>query len=165
MATCFTPCTVTAAGLSAFSVSRAETAANAAAPGVSQILVSNCNNDYVIIPGGYDPAVPLSTATNNWDRYCGERLNPLIGPNGQAASVTVCSKLVSQAHCAKIDLPIAFSANQAVRHPLQDERRRVRHCNCGRGGQCRCQRQLGFLPRLPSTIRLKFHQVLLIQVY
>lgn len=59
--------------------------------GTSQGLASDCNNDYLVIPGGFNSANPTPVANMAFDRYCGERLNAL--PNA-AASSTVCSKLI-----------------------------------------------------------------------
>ena len=75
-----TPCKVVNGGAS-FSVSTANTKVTgedgSEVNGQSQNFPSNCNNDYVIFPGGYDPAVsPLNTPTNALDRYCGEVFNP-----------------------------------------------------------------------------------------
>ncbi len=54
---CLTPCTVTNAP-TAFSVSAENVASAGTAPvatGSSQILSANCNNDYVVFDGGFDP--------------------------------------------------------------------------------------------------------------
>lgn len=55
----------------------------------AQKTMDACNNDYLIIEAGYDPAVALSKETNSWDRFCGNAFNP----GAEGASVTVCSKL------------------------------------------------------------------------
>lgn len=57
-------------------------------PEYSQAIPNDCKNDYLIIPGGYDPFQPGSS-TNFDYRYCGERLNLL--PMRNASSI-VCSK-------------------------------------------------------------------------
>jgi hypothetical protein len=57
---------------------------------VSQIGSLNCNNDYLVIPGGFNVANPPAVVNMAFDRYCGERFNALPG-NGN--STTVCSKL------------------------------------------------------------------------
>lgn len=43
----------------------------------NQVSIADCNNDFVVIPGGSDPAFSYSGATqpNFADRYCGERLS------------------------------------------------------------------------------------------
>ena len=93
---CLTPCTVTNGGTS-FSVSTPNTAATGliadveAAEG-SQTLAANCNNDFLIFPGGFDPnpvnPLVVTDPTNANDRYCGERFNPQLVAT---VSSTVCS--------------------------------------------------------------------------
>ncbi len=61
----------------------------ASTPGVSQLGSLNCNNDYLVIPGGFNLGNPAAVANMAFDRFCGERLNALPG---NAASTTVCSK-------------------------------------------------------------------------
>jgi hypothetical protein len=61
---------------------------------VSQGISTDCNNDFLVIPGGFDPTNPNPNPPVNdmaFDRFCGERLNPqpLV-----EASVTVCSKFL-----------------------------------------------------------------------
>ena len=89
---CFSTCPVTQAPTS-FSISAENSAATGAAAtvvnGASQALPSNCNNDYVVIDGGFDPtAAPINAPTNALDRFCGEAFN--VAPN-TATSSTVCS--------------------------------------------------------------------------
>ena len=95
---CFTPCAVTTTQMP-FSLSVPVTAsilnadgtitAGVSTTGVSQILPSNCNNDYLIIAGGYDPTVVVGVFGNVLDRFCGERFTTTIG---SPLSSTVCSK-------------------------------------------------------------------------
>ena len=59
------------------------------AAGQSQNLAANCNNDFLVFPGGFDPAVALTTPTNALDRFCGERFNVALAAT---QSATVCSK-------------------------------------------------------------------------
>lgn len=93
---CFTACPVTTGTEeTSFSLSIARTIAvdetpAAKKPGVSQGLASDCHNDYLMIPGGFNSANPAPEANMALDRYCGERLNAL--PNSVTSS-TVCSKL------------------------------------------------------------------------
>ena len=56
----------------------------------SQNKASNCNNDYLIIPGGYNPVTSPLAPTNALDRFCGEFFNPL---SAKTTSATVCCKL------------------------------------------------------------------------
>ena len=88
---CLSTCAVTQAP-TAFSISAENAAAAGTLPitnGVSQVLPTNCNNDYVVIDGGFDPtANPINAPTNALDRFCGEAFNVL--PN-VAASSSVCS--------------------------------------------------------------------------
>ena len=84
---CFTACSA-----SAFSLSRAfDVTNNLPKPGQSQFEPSNCNNDYMIIEGGSSPDIVGNALANSLDRYCGEKLNPLLAGGG-TSSVTVCSK-------------------------------------------------------------------------
>ena len=96
---CLTPCTVTNAP-SAFSISAQNTdPAGATLPvvtGQSQNLPSNCNNDYVIFDGGFDPnpggGLKINDPSNALDRFCGQQLN--VQP-AQGASAPVCSKFIN----------------------------------------------------------------------
>ena len=88
---CFTTCAVTS-GQRPFSLS----VARDRLPNtfVSQGISTDCNNDFLVIPGGFDPTNPNPNPPVNdmaFDRFCGERLNPqpLV-----EASVTVCSKFL-----------------------------------------------------------------------
>ncbi len=109
---CFTACPVTAGteetGFSlsiAKTISADETPAGKK-PGVSQGLASDCHNDYLMIPGGFNLANPAAPADNMaLDRYCGERLNAL--PNS-ATSSTVCSKLAVSSSFASTVTGIRF---------------------------------------------------------
>ena len=90
---CLTPCTVLTTQ-KAFSVSTASiiSATNVTAsltPDVSQTGSLNCNNDFLVIPGGFNVGNPVSVPNMAFDRYCGERLNSLPGNNN---STTICSK-------------------------------------------------------------------------
>ncbi|KAK4010451.1 hypothetical protein OUZ56_019594 [Daphnia magna] len=92
---CLTPCTVTSNQLP-FSISVASTLAVLGVqiipavprPGQSQLVPLNCNNDFLVIPGGFNSGKPPSVDGMAYDRYCGERLNALPG-NG--ASTTICT--------------------------------------------------------------------------
>ncbi|KAI9559184.1 hypothetical protein GHT06_015973 [Daphnia sinensis] len=86
---CLTPCTVVTTQ-KAFSISVARTinAAATATPDASQLGSLNCNNDFLIIPGGFNIGNPTPVANMAFDRYCGERLNALPGAT---VSTTVCS--------------------------------------------------------------------------
>ncbi|EFX64296.1 hypothetical protein DAPPUDRAFT_266634 [Daphnia pulex] len=89
---CFTTCVVTSSQ-QPFSLSVARSLLGAALVGNSQIISTNCNNDYLIISGGYDPTNPNPNPPVTdmaFDRFCGERLNPQPS-NG--ASVTVCTTI------------------------------------------------------------------------
>ena len=77
---CFATCTLTNGG-NAFAVS-GTTAAN------SQATVAACNNDFLIVEGGYDPTKSLTLPANTWDRYCGTAFNTDIAGT---TSATVCS--------------------------------------------------------------------------
>ncbi|XP_046638525.1 uncharacterized protein LOC124316557 [Daphnia pulicaria] len=90
---CMTPCTVTATGSKAFSVSTAMTTPTADAVAavkrdVSQLSSLNCNNDFLIIPEGYNIGNPTAVLNMAFDRYCGEKLNALPA---NAVSTTVCT--------------------------------------------------------------------------
>lgn len=63
-----------------------------ATPGASQLGSLNCNNDFLIIPGGFNIGNPTPVANMAFDRYCGERLNAIPG---STLSTTVCSKFYS----------------------------------------------------------------------
>lgn len=86
---CLTPCTVVTTQ-KAFSISVARTVdiAATATPGASQLGSLNCNNDFLIIPGGFNIGNPTPVANMAFDRYCGERLNAIPG---STLSTTVCS--------------------------------------------------------------------------
>jgi hypothetical protein len=56
---------------------------------VSQSESVNCNNDYLVIPGGFNVGNPPVIANMAFDRFCGQRLNALPGSTD---STTVCSK-------------------------------------------------------------------------
>jgi hypothetical protein len=58
---------------------------------VSQFLSTNCNNDFLVIPGAYNTGNPPIETDMTFDRFCGERLNALPG---KGVSTTVCSKLL-----------------------------------------------------------------------
>jgi hypothetical protein len=80
---------VTPNGGKAFSLTGSDASVGTAGQaGFSQANLGDCNNDFLIIPNGHDPALPASPA-NLRDRYCGERLNVLPKSN---MSTTVCSK-------------------------------------------------------------------------
>jgi hypothetical protein len=57
---------------------------------VSQLGSLNCNNDYLVIPGGFNVGNPPTVPNMAFDRYCGEKFNALPGSN---VSTTICSKL------------------------------------------------------------------------
>lgn len=89
-----TACAVTSAPR-AFSVSTSNTDAGGAdgteaTDFSAQNFPSNCNNDYVLFPGGFNPTVIPNVPTNAVDRFCGEAFNPLY--TAATTSVTVCSK-------------------------------------------------------------------------
>ena len=89
-----TACTVISTGAKAFSVSSAIAIPVpdpvAISADVSQLGSLNCNNDFLIIPEGFNIGNPVAVANMAFDRFCGERLNALPG-NG--ASTTICSEL------------------------------------------------------------------------
>jgi hypothetical protein len=77
-------------GGKAFSLTGSDaTTVAAGQPGYSQANLKDCNNDYLMIPDGYDPSQPDSL-TNFGDRYCGERFN--VMPKTNSSSI-VCSKI------------------------------------------------------------------------
>lgn len=86
---CLTPCKVTSTQ-KPFSISLAKAIADGA-PLIdqSQLGSINCNNDFLVIPGGKNIGNPAIQTDIAFDRYCGERLNALPG---NAASTTVCSQ-------------------------------------------------------------------------
>ncbi|KAI9559193.1 hypothetical protein GHT06_015982 [Daphnia sinensis] len=89
---CFTPCVTVNQLPIAFSISVAYAIPNPSSnpqPGFSQGISTDCNNDFLVIPGGFDPTNPTLLLPNRaFDRFCGERLNPRpLNP----ASVTVCT--------------------------------------------------------------------------
>ncbi|EFX82587.1 hypothetical protein DAPPUDRAFT_101194 [Daphnia pulex] len=85
---CFTP-SVTPNSGKAFSLTGSDASVGTAGQaGFSQANLGDCNNDFLIIPNGHDPALSASPA-NLRDRYCGERLNVLPKSN---TSTTVCTK-------------------------------------------------------------------------
>lgn len=90
----------------AFSISVANTALPAQQIGVSQgPSGTDCNNDFLVIPGGFDPVNPTLLVPNMaFDRFCGERLNPRPVTG---ASVTVCSKFDFQVYCYALLLAVA----------------------------------------------------------
>lgn len=89
---CLTPCSVVTTQ-KAFSISVPitfpATGAGVVTPDVSQFGSLNCNNDFLVIPGGFNLGNPAGVPNMAFDRYCGERLNALPG---NTASTTVCSK-------------------------------------------------------------------------
>uniref|UniRef100_A0A0P5PZ80 CUB domain-containing protein n=1 Tax=Daphnia magna TaxID=35525 RepID=A0A0P5PZ80_9CRUS len=91
---CLTPCTVVTTqkpfSLSTPSVQTtvATTTATSLRPDVSQVGSLDCNNDFVVIPGGFNIGNPAPVPNMAFDRYCGEKFNALPGNN---ASTTVCT--------------------------------------------------------------------------
>ena len=82
-ALCMTPCSqVSKTASSAFSISGLSA--------VSNVNPGACNNDYLIIAGGYDPSKPHGP-NNAQDRFCGAHLNV---ENNADTSSTICSKLI-----------------------------------------------------------------------
>lgn len=72
-----------------FSLSGSGATANTAGQGgLSQTTPGDCNNDFLIIKDGYDPAQSRGPA-NVCGRFCGERLNCAAA---NTASATICSK-------------------------------------------------------------------------
>ncbi|XP_046638072.1 uncharacterized protein LOC124316271 [Daphnia pulicaria] len=89
---CLTPCQVVTSQ-KPFSISTpTNTAAAATAqtftPDVSQLVSLNCNNDYLVVPGGFNIGNPPAVLNMAFDRYCGERLNALPGSTN---STTICT--------------------------------------------------------------------------
>lgn len=75
-------------GGKAFSLSGSgATTGKAGSGGKSQKQVSDCNNDYVMITGGYDPS-SAEVPSNVGDRFCGENLNLA---SESTVSSTICS--------------------------------------------------------------------------
>jgi hypothetical protein len=152
---CFTTCVVTSSQ-QPFSLSVARSLPTVALVGNSQSISTNCNNDYLIISGGYDPTNPNPNppVTNMaFDRFCGERLNPQPS-NG--ASVTVCSKF----NCIKkvtrplLVLIISFrlySHDHAISNFLSNQRRR----NDDAHVRCSWQRKQRILPQFPTIKKRK----------
>ncbi|XP_057368587.1 uncharacterized protein LOC130689667 [Daphnia carinata] len=91
---CLTPCTVvTTQKPFSLSTSSSLTLVNTVnvtspLPDVSQSGSLDCNNDFIVIPGGFNIGNPAPVANMAFDRYCGERLNALPRNN---ASTTVCT--------------------------------------------------------------------------
>ena len=86
-----TPCAVVTTQLP-FSISTPVNSANDNTPdtsGVSQYGSLDCNNDYLVIPGGFNLGNPTAVANMAFDRYCGEKLNAVPG---STTSTTVCSQ-------------------------------------------------------------------------
>ncbi|XP_057368621.1 uncharacterized protein LOC130689699 isoform X3 [Daphnia carinata] len=90
---CLTPCAVVTSQ-KAFSISLPitlpATGTAATTPDVSQFGSLNCNNDFLVIPGGFNLGNPAAVTNIAYDRYCGERLNALPGSQ---ASTTVCTTM------------------------------------------------------------------------
>ncbi|KAK4010446.1 hypothetical protein OUZ56_019589 [Daphnia magna] len=91
---CLTPCTVVTTQ-KAFSLSTPNAGIVSAAtttfvpvPDVSQVGSLDCNNDFIVIPGGFNIGNPAPVPNMAFDRYCGERLNALPRNN---ASTTICT--------------------------------------------------------------------------
>ncbi|EFX82920.1 hypothetical protein DAPPUDRAFT_316208 [Daphnia pulex] len=89
---CVTPCTVTSTQ-KPFSLSVARFVQPpdgnvVQTPDVSQFLSTNCNNDFLVIPGAYNTGNPPIETDMTFDRFCGERLNALPG---KGVSTTVCT--------------------------------------------------------------------------
>ena len=139
--TCFTPCTTTSGQLP-FSISVPYTAAVIAADGtvttpsvqvtgVGQILPGNCNNDYLVIAGGFSPVTNL---INNFvlDRFCGERFTTGLG---STVSSTVCSKWSLLLKCLLTGSCITIvnlqfhSHRLAVQYAIPHKRRRNYHAH------------------------------------
>ncbi len=91
---CLTPCTVLTTqkpfSLSTASAISAANVTGAMTTDVSQLGSLNCNNDFLVIPGGFNVGNPAPVLNMAFDRYCGERLNALPG---SPISTTICSKL------------------------------------------------------------------------
>ncbi|XP_046638127.1 uncharacterized protein LOC124316306 [Daphnia pulicaria] len=86
---CVTPCTVTSTQ-KPFSLSLARSVQPQVGQriDVSQFLSTNCNNDFLVIPGAYNTGNPPIETDMTFDRFCGERLNSLPG---KGVSTTVCT--------------------------------------------------------------------------
>ncbi|XP_057368588.1 uncharacterized protein LOC130689669 [Daphnia carinata] len=92
---CLTPCTVVTTQ-KAFSLSTPYAVIAGAATittslpvaDVSQIGSLDCNNDFIVIPGGFNIGNPAPVQNMAFDRYCGEKLNALPRNN---ASTTICT--------------------------------------------------------------------------
>ena len=83
---CLTPCTIFQSD-TAFSVSGSTEG--------SQRSVADCNNDYILIEGGYDPSEKndLGLPKTLQDRYCGSQFSMK-----QSATISgrICSMLLMQ---------------------------------------------------------------------
>lgn len=93
---CLTPCQVVTSQ-KPFSISTPTNTATAAAaqtftPDVSQLVSLNCNNDYLVVPGGFNVGNPPAVLNMAFDRFCGERFNALPGSTN---STTICSKTLN----------------------------------------------------------------------
>ncbi|EFX64299.1 hypothetical protein DAPPUDRAFT_305119 [Daphnia pulex] len=92
---CLTPCQVVTSQ-KPFSISTATTYAvtppvptfTTFTPDVSQLVSLNCNNDYLVVPGGFNVGNPPAVLNMAFDRYCGERFNALPGSTN---STTICT--------------------------------------------------------------------------
>ncbi|XP_046638479.1 uncharacterized protein LOC124316526 [Daphnia pulicaria] len=89
---CLTPCTVLTTqkpfSLSTASAISAANVTGAMTTDVSQLGSLNCNNDFLVIPGGFNVGNPAPVLNMAFDRYCGERLNALPG---SPISTTICT--------------------------------------------------------------------------
>lgn len=98
------------------------TGAGVVTPDVSQFGSLNCNNDFLVIPGGFNLGNPAGVPNMAFDRYCGERLNALPG---NTASTTVCSKFQQLLICTRFKfecfLLCAISYDDAVENLLQNQ--------------------------------------------
>lgn len=79
---CLTPCA--ARYSKPFSISAP---ANTAQPSD----LSQCHSDYVVFPGGYDPAPVTQSTSNHQDRYCGERFSATAS---DTVNKKVCCKIL-----------------------------------------------------------------------
>ena len=89
---CFTPCVTKRAKPFSLTTRAQESS------GRSQSTLSECNNDFLLIPGGFNPkptSTPIDDPLNSLDRYCGERLNPRFSA---LTSVTVCCMFAKLFH-------------------------------------------------------------------
>lgn len=84
---CLKPC-FTKQAESAFSLSRATDEDGMPSNFTSQSRSRDCNNDYLVLTGGYDPSRSNIHPAVAADRFCGERFNP--APLS-SKSTTVCS--------------------------------------------------------------------------